>query len=184
MKRLFLLLLTVLSLSAAPSAVVQSEIFMPPSGKHIDSQAKDAGVALAVVGISFMIIDIFVFGLSILGVGGVIFFVFGSVLFFDLDMLRGTSIRSLLIGLSVVAIGFIIVAVRQYLRSKSAKVVTGSEDIIGSFAKVVDVNQEEIHVLCQGEIWNAVSESELVVGEKVRVTKLSGLVLRVKPLKE
>jgi membrane-bound serine protease (ClpP class) len=186
MKRFLLLLFTVLSLSANSSAVVQSQTqnFLPPSSKNIDISTKDTGVILAVVGISFMIIDILVSGFSILGIGGVLFFIFGSVLFFNVDLLYESSLMSLVIAFRIVTVGFIILALRQFVSSKSAKIVTGSEDIIGSFAKVVEVNEEGAHVLCHGEIWSATSKSELVVGQEVEVIELLGLELSVQPIKE
>lgn len=186
MKKIVLLFMTILTLHATPSVVTdsQTENLTPPSSKSVDMQTRDAGAMLAVVGISFMIIDVLVSGFTILGVGGVVFFISGAVMFFGIETFSESSLRSLIIAFSIVSVGFFILAVRQFLTSKSAKIVTGSEEIIGSIAKVVEVKEDGVQVLCHGEIWSAISQSELAVGQRVEVTELSGLILNVKPIKE
>jgi len=143
-----------------------------------------AGLLLIILGISFMIIEVFVAGFGILGIGGVIAFAFGSILLFDADTLGDSVSIPLVIAFSLVTLAFFIMVMKLFLSSKSAKVVAGVEEMIGSYAQVVDLSAKGYHVLCHGEIWNAVSESKLVVGQKVEVTELSGLVLNVKPIKE
>jgi membrane-bound serine protease (ClpP class) len=143
-----------------------------------------AGLLLIVLGISFMIIEVFVSGFGILGIGGVISFAFGSVLLFDADTLGNSVSIPLVVAFSLVSLAFFILVMRLFLSSRSAKIVTGIEDMVGSLAEVVEVHEKGYHVLCHGEIWNATSSSKLEVGQKVKVMELSGLELSVKPIKE
>jgi membrane-bound serine protease (ClpP class) len=143
-----------------------------------------AGLLLIILGISFMIAEVFVAGFGVLGIGGVISFAFGSVLLFDSDTPgNGVSIP-LIIAFSLMSLVFFIMVMRLFLSSRSAKIVTGVDDMVGSFAEVVEIDEKGYHVLCHGEIWSATSGTELAVGQKVKVIELSGLILKVKPIKE
>ena len=143
-----------------------------------------AGLLLIILGISFMVIEVFVAGFGVLGIGGVIAFAFGSLLLFDADTLGNSVSVPLVIAFSLVSLAFFIMVMRLFLRSRSAKVVTGVEDMVGSLAQVIDVGGEGYHVACHDEVWNAVSEVKLSVGERVQVIELSGLTLKVKPIEE
>ncbi len=143
-----------------------------------------AGLLLIVLGISLMIAEVFVTGFGVLGIGGVIAFAFGSLLLFDTQTLGSTVSIPLVIAFSLVSLGFFILVMRLFLRSRSARIVSGAEEMIGAVAEVLDSGAKGYHVLCHGETWSAVSDNTLAVGQKVQVTELHGLVLHVKPLEE
>ncbi|MBU0720334.1 nodulation protein NfeD [bacterium] len=143
-----------------------------------------AGLLLIILGISFMIAEVFVSGFGILGIGGVLSFAFGSVLLFDANTLGSSVSIPLIVAFTLVSLAFFIILVRVFLRSRSAKVVSGAEEMIGAIAEVVEYNEKGCRVLCHGEIWNCTCREKLQVGERVQVSELLGLVLRVKPIKE
>ncbi len=143
-----------------------------------------AGLLLIILGVAFMITEVFVAGFGILGVGGAISFAFGSVLLFDADTLGSSVSIPLIIAFSIVSLAFFIIVMRLFLSAQSAKVVSGAEDMVGSLAEVIAVHEEDYHVLCQGERWAATCESDLRIGQHVEVAELSGLVLNVTPIKE
>jgi membrane-bound serine protease (ClpP class) len=143
-----------------------------------------AGLLLIVLGISLMLAEVFVAGFGVLGIGGVIAFAFGSLLLFDAQTLGSTVSVPLVVAFSLVSLGFFILVMRLFLRSRSAKIVSGAEEMIGAVAEVLDTDANGYHVLSHGETWSAVSDTALTVGQKVQVTELHGLVLHVKPLEE
>jgi len=143
-----------------------------------------AGLLLIVLGIGFMIAEIFVAGFGVLGIGGVISFAIGSFLLFDSNTLGGSVSISLIIAFTLVTIGFFILVVGTLLRTRSAKIVTGIEDIIGAKGHVIDTNEHNCRVWCQGEIWSAVSQAQLRPKQEIEVVGLSGLTLDVRPIKE
>ncbi len=143
-----------------------------------------AGLLLIILGIAFMVTEVFIAGFGILGIGGVIAFSLGSVLLFDAQTLGvGVSIP-LIVAFTLVSLSFFIFVLRFLLRSREVKVVTGIEEMIGVEAEVIESDKKALRVHCHGEIWNAESEDELEVGQKVRVRSLSGLVLHVEAIKE
>jgi len=142
-----------------------------------------AGLLLIVLGIGLMILEIFVAGFGILGIGGAISFAIGSFLLFDANTLGSSVSISLIIAFTLVTIGFFILVVRTFLRTRSAKIVTGIEDIIGSKGEVIDASGQNYHVWCQGESWSAVSQTQLTPKQEVEVVGLCGLTLDVKPIR-
>jgi membrane-bound serine protease (ClpP class) len=143
-----------------------------------------AGLLLIILGIAFMVAEVFIAGFGILGIGGVIAFAFGSLLLFDADTLGSGVSIPLIMAFSLVSLGFFIFVLRFIIRSRSIKIVTGIDEMIGATAEVVESTQKGYRVRCHGEIWYATSDSVLQTGQKVRVESLSGLVLHVNPIKE
>lgn len=143
-----------------------------------------AGLLLILLGIAFMVAEVFIAGFGILGIGGVIGFAFGSLLLFDADVMGSAVSIPLIVAFTIISLSFFIVVIKLFLNAKSAKVVSGAEEMIGAVAQVIDSVENGYIVRCHGEMWSATSQSELFVGQRVEVIELSGLVLKVKPIKE
>ncbi|MBT8347848.1 MAG: nodulation protein NfeD, partial [Sulfurovum sp.] len=143
-----------------------------------------AGLLLMILGIAFMIAEVIITGFGILGIGGVAAFAFGSVLLFDADTLGSGVSIPLIIAFSLVSLVFFIFVIRFLVKSRSVKIVTGVDEMIGAIAEVLEVSERGYRVRCHGEIWYAESNTVLKVGQKVRVDSLSGLMLHVNPIKE
>lgn len=141
-----------------------------------------AGVALLLLGIIFMIIEVMVSSFGIIGIGGIIAFVIGSIFLLDTDQPGFSIAWQLILAMSVVSAGFFLIVMNLAIRSMRKKIVTGREAIIGRVGKVLEYNNEECRVKVSGEIWNARSKIPLHSGEKIRVTHLSGLYLTVEPV--
>ncbi|MBU1657565.1 nodulation protein NfeD [bacterium] len=143
-----------------------------------------AGLLLIILGIAFMVAEVFIAGFGIFGIGGAIAFAFGSILLFDADTLGSSISMALIIAFSIVSLAFFILLMRLFLHARSAKIVSGAEEMVGADAKVLEISVNGYKVLCHGETWNAVSQSKLSVAQSVRVTELSDLILKVKPIEE
>ncbi|NCO01684.1 MAG: hypothetical protein GW906_07620 [Epsilonproteobacteria bacterium] len=142
------------------------------------------GLFLIVLGVSFIFIEVFVAGFGFFGIGGVLSFVSGSLLLLDENTLGYTLSVPIVIAFGFVGVIFFIVVMKLFYSSKSKKIVTGAQEMVGSVAEVVKVDAKGYQVLCHGEIWDATSSNLLVVGQEVEVTELFGLKLNVKPIKE
>lgn len=143
-----------------------------------------AGLLLIILGIAFMAAEVFITGFGILGIGGVLAFAFGSLLLFDADTLGSGVSIPLILAFSLVSLGFFIFVLQFLIRSRSQKAVTGVDEMVGAAAEVLEATDKGYRVRCHGEIWYAESDSDLQIGQKVRVESLSGLVLHVNPIKE
>jgi len=143
-----------------------------------------AGLLLIILGIAFMVAEVLIVGFGILGIGGVIAFAFGSFLLFDTETLGSAVSIPLIMAFSLVSLGFFIFVLRFLLHSRSVKVITGIDEMVGAAAEVLESTKEGYRVRCHGEIWYATSDSVLKVGQTVQVESLSGLILHVNPIKE
>ncbi len=143
-----------------------------------------AGLLLILLGIAFMVAEVLIAGFGILGIGGVAAFAFGSLLLFDTDTLGSGVSIPLIIAFTLVSLSFFIFVIRFLIKSRSVKIVTGVDEMIGSTAEVLESSEKGYRVRCHGEVWYAESDSDLDIGQKVRVESLSGLVLHVNPIKE
>ena len=143
-----------------------------------------AGLLLMLLGIAFMISEVFIAGFGILGIGGVISFALGSLLLFDANTIGSGVSIPLIIAFTISSLAFFIFIIRLFISSRSAKVVSGIEEMLGSSAEVMELKEKDYIVHCHGENWSAISDNKLSVGQRVEVIELSGLVLKVKPIKE
>jgi membrane-bound serine protease (ClpP class) len=137
------------------------------------------GLALLVLGIVFLVAEIFVPSFGALGVGGIISFVMGSLLLFDtavgplpLSMVLPTAI---LLGALMMGLGYLA------MRTRSVKKSGGFDDIVGREGRVSSIGADakngmvEVH----GEIWKFESDSEVKVGDVVQVNGVKHFVLKV-----
>lgn len=140
------------------------------------------GLALILLGIAFLVAELFVASFGILGVGGIISFVVGSVLLFDRDI-TGYSLPWALIGavtlvLAGIMLGLGSLAIRTMrtrrkdtdfdLKTKSVKVV--SVDSTGSAGQV--------EIL--GEVWKFSSDQVIEIADRVEVLSREGLTLHIR----
>ena len=143
-----------------------------------------AGLLLILLGIAFMIAEVFVAGFGVLGIGGVVAFAFGSLLLFDAQTLGSGVSIPLIIAFTLVSGGFFILVLGYLLRARKTKVVTGAEEMIGADAEVIEVLDSGYRVQCHGEIWQAQSDTPLKPGQHAQVVSLTGLTLHLVPKKE
>ncbi len=141
-----------------------------------------AGLALIILGIVFMISEAFVPSFGVLGIGGVIAFVIGSVILFDTGE-GGVAISIPLIGtLALLSAGFFMVVTGMALKVHRGPVVSGMEEMVGIQGEVLDDFDGSGRIRAHGESWQAHSDAPLRRGQKVRVTRLEGLTLVVEPI--
>ena len=141
-----------------------------------------AGLALIVLGISFLIAETFVPSFGALGVGGVLAFVVGSIILMDEE---GMRISLFLIGsTALVSAGFFLWVMSRLYTMRKKKVVTGAEEMIGITGEAMEDFTEQGRVWVHGESWQARSTAPVIKGQKIQVTAKDGLLLKVKILQE
>jgi len=138
-----------------------------------------AGLALILLGVGFMVAEAFIASFGVLGIGGIVAFVAGSVLLLDTDV-PGFGISFWLIGgVALVSGGFFLTVVSLALRARRRRVVSGAEELIGATGEVIEAFEHEGRIRIHSEDWMARSRTPLKAGQKVRVVGRDGLVLQV-----
>lgn len=141
-----------------------------------------AGLGLIVLGVILMTAEVFAPSFGALGLGGIIAFVFGSVILIDSDVPGFGIPLPLILGASVVGGLSVLGIVWFAVSSKSRRVVSGKEDMIGSTATALRDFQGTGLVHTHGENWRAFSEQAVAKGQVVRITALEGLTVHIEPL--
>ncbi|WP_340120784.1 nodulation protein NfeD [Methylobacter svalbardensis] len=141
-----------------------------------------AGMGLILLGIALMIAEAFVTSFGILGLGGIVAFVIGSVILMDTDMPGFGIDPGLIAGFALSSAVFFIIVIGLLLKSRYRPIVSGKEEMIGLVGEVIDdfTGTGMIHI--HSENWRASCDQPLRKNEKVRVTAIDGLLLQVMPI--
>ncbi|MEQ6889979.1 nodulation protein NfeD [Halomonas sp. CS7] len=139
-----------------------------------------AGLALILVGLGLIVGEALMPSFGILGIGGIVAFVIGSVILMDADTLNISL--PMIGGIALLAAGLMLWVMTRFIGLRRRTPRTGQEELVGSEALVLDDFAGQGHVRLMGERWNARSTQQLARGQSVRVTAVDGLTLEVEPL--
>lgn len=142
-----------------------------------------AGLALMILGVIFMVAELFAPSFGALGIGGIIAFVAGSVILFDTE---GSEIHiaiSIIVAVTIISAVFFLIVLRMVFEAHRKPVVSGVDELLGSIGEVLDDLEETGRIHIHGETWQVKSKSPLKRGDQVRVTAIDGLILNVEPVK-
>ncbi len=138
-----------------------------------------AGLILVLLGLAFMIGEAFTPSFGILGLGGLVAFVIGALFLIDTDVPE-YQISWSVIGATALMSGLILSVVLGYAwRSQRRQTVSGTEQLVGMQAQVIDWSGATGHLLVNGERWNARGPISPRPGEMVVITSVDGLTLGV-----
>ena len=139
------------------------------------------GLALLLLGIGLMVAEAFVGAFGVLGIGGLVAFVIGSIMLMREDV-PGFTVAWELVGSVALFFGVTFMLLTAYImRARRRPVVTGREQMIDSIGPVLEWRGGEGRVRVRGELWQARSASPLRPGQQVRVRRIDGLTLDVEP---
>lgn len=141
-----------------------------------------AGLALLVLSILLLILEIYVTSFGILGVGGLISFIFGALLLFD------TPQSDVRVGFDVVmaaalAIGLFFLFIGYYLvKAQRSRGSVGFEGLMGEEGVAVTGIENGGKIFIHGEYWHAESDERINKGDRVKVVEAKSN-LRLKVIK-
>jgi membrane-bound serine protease (ClpP class) len=141
-----------------------------------------AGVLLILLAIVLFIAEIKIVSHGMLTVGGVIAMILGSLMLFQSPepSLR-VSWNVILVTVLMTTL-FFAVAVSKAFKAHRSRPVTGREGMVGEVGVAETDLTPEGKVFVRGEYWDATSSERIMKGEKVEVTAVEGLRVRVRKL--
>lgn len=141
-----------------------------------------SGLALIILGLALLVTELFLPSFGVLGVGGIISFVLGSLLLFDTPQSTMTVDKGIVFGAAAAFGGFTLIVGWLVVRSQRAQPALGIEGMVGKIGEVrrCDGPGGKIKVFVHGEYWDAESEDALAVGDAVQVVGTDGLRVRVR----
>ncbi|MCK5719350.1 MAG: nodulation protein NfeD [Thiomargarita sp.] len=138
-----------------------------------------AGIALVLLGIAFMVSESLLPSFGILGMGGLVAFVMGSIILIETPE-YGISYY-LIFAVAIPSLIFILWALNVIMQIRSKSVITGKENMLGKRGYCLSDENGEIWIHINGEIWKARASIPLSSGEMVKVISIKGLILEVQP---
>jgi membrane-bound serine protease (ClpP class) len=138
-----------------------------------------AGILLIILAVGLFAAEVKVPAYGLLTVSGIVSMILGAMMLVD------TPAHELRVSLGAVVPAALATAlwatlvVRLVLRAQNAPVTTGAEGMVGLAAVAETDLEPQGWVRIKGESWRAVADSRARAGEKLTVTAVQGLTLRV-----
>jgi membrane-bound serine protease (ClpP class) len=142
-----------------------------------------AGLLLILLGIVLLILEVKVTSFGLLGAGGVLALLLGSMMLIDSPLpelqIGLQTILPITLGMSAI----LLFLVRLAVKAQQQPAVTGSAGMIGEVGRAISsiepggVGRVQTH----GEIWTATAAEPIAAGEAVAVVDVHGLLLTVRP---
>jgi membrane-bound serine protease (ClpP class) len=143
-----------------------------------------AGLGLILLGIALMVAEAFSPSFGILGLGGLLAFVVGSILLMDTQMPAYQIALPVILGVAAFSAALLVLALGMLMRARKRPVVTGLDHLLGATAVVEAVPGGVARVSLDGELWTVACEDSLVPDDRVTVESIDGLTLHVSKHKE
>jgi membrane-bound serine protease (ClpP class) len=139
------------------------------------------GLFLILLSIGFFIAEIKVQGFGMLGVGGIVAFILGSMMLINSPIPEMRPAMPLIISFAL-CFGFVFLFLTfKVFQAMKRKLETGREGLIGEAGVAkTDIDNRSGKVFVHGEWWNAVAEGLIPAGSKIQVEAMENLLLKVK----
>jgi membrane-bound serine protease (ClpP class) len=143
-----------------------------------------AGFGLILFGVAMILTELFLTSYGVLGLGGLLALVLGSLFLVDtsetnLEVSRGLIFgAAAAFGLLSLAIGYVVV------RERRGRSTTGREGLIGKIGAVKTAITPDApgRIFVHGETWRARSREPIAAGMRARVMAVHGLEVEVEPV--
>lgn len=140
-----------------------------------------AGLMLMALGVALLLAEVFLPTAGVLGIGGVIAFVLGSVMLYRRDVPGYDVDIGVIAGIGFCAVVLLIVLLRLLLRVRHARKVQDDKHMLQDTGELLETVAAggESWAQIGGERWRVCSDETLPAGARVRVIARQGLRLRV-----
>ncbi|WP_333676441.1 nodulation protein NfeD [Dyella sp.] len=140
-----------------------------------------AGLALMALGVALLLAEVFLPTAGVLGIGGVIAFVLGSIMLFRSGVPGYAVNLGVIAGIACCAMVILAMLLRLVMRARRARAFNGEEQMLqntGELLQAVAAGGES-WARIGGERWRVHSDVPLPAGARVRVIGRQGLLLQV-----
>lgn len=139
-----------------------------------------AGILLIIFATVLFILEVKITSYGVLTIGGIVAMLLGSLMLFKSTPSMDVQLPlKVILAVTITTALFFIFAIGMALKTKTKKVTTGKEGIIGETGVAVSKIAPEGDVKVHGEYWKAVSDDRIKKGDKILVTDVQGLQLKV-----
>jgi membrane-bound serine protease (ClpP class) len=139
-----------------------------------------AGLMLIILALGLFIAEAFITSHGVLGIGGTIAMVIGSVMLIESPSPYLRISWAVIVPVVALSALLFIITVSLAVRVQREKADTGKEGMLGLEGDAKTDIHAHGQVFVRGEYWNAWSEEPIQQGERVKVESIKGLKLKVK----
>lgn len=140
------------------------------------------GVALILLGLALMVAEALVPSFGILGFGGVVSFVIGSIILVDTEFPAYQIALPVILAFATISVVFLVVVVNMLLRIRRKAAVSGMAALLGRRTTVEEIYNGNPKVRLEGELWYVKCDEPLQLNDRVEVIKADDVVLEVKKI--
>jgi len=138
-----------------------------------------SGLALIILGMGLMIAEAFTPSFGILGIGGVVAFVVGSIMLMDTELPGYQIAMPMVAAFAAVSVAVLVFSLSMVMRARRQLVRTGVAHLVGTIATVESVNDGIARARVEGELWQVNCPDALCPQDRVVVRGIDGLTLKV-----
>jgi len=138
-----------------------------------------AGLLLMLLGVVLLILEMQMFSYGLLSIAGIAAMILGSVMLMDGGPEFQQVSLNVILPVVLVFAGLVMLITGLAVKSIRRKPVTGAEALVGMTAIAKTNLDLDGSVWLNGEMWHAVSDVPVLVGQPVRVVAVEGLRLSV-----
>lgn len=143
-----------------------------------------AGFALILLGIILLILEIKITSYGALAIGGILSFIFGSMILIDSPIPELRISMKTIIPITIFMVLMVFILTRLAIKAHLFKVSTGQEGLTGEIGKTITNVFKDGKVFVHGEYWDAFSDEEIPRGILVKVIRMDGMKLKIQKIKE
>jgi membrane-bound serine protease (ClpP class) len=140
-----------------------------------------AGLALIILGVMLIVGEAFMPSFGALGLGGIVAFIFGSIILLDSNVPGMQISRLLIFSIALVASSLLLALIYALMRLRRTLPVSGTDGMLNEVAEALEDFERHGTVFIHGERWNARTEVAISKGDKLHVRNIDGLTLEVTP---
>lgn len=141
------------------------------------------GALLVLLGMGFLLAELFLPSFGALGFGGIVALTLGSLFLYTpeshLEVDRSLIVATIAMFSAVIALILVLL-----VRDRRRPAATGSEGLVGETGVTVTRVHDSGKIKVHGEIWNASSNVPIEANRRVSVESVKGLTVRVVELRE
>jgi membrane-bound serine protease (ClpP class) len=142
------------------------------------------GLALIILGIALMTTEAFTPSFGVLGLGGIIAFVVGSIMLMDTELPGYQIAMPVIAAFATTSVAILVFALGMVLKARSGALRSGVALLVGKIATVESINDGVTWARIEGELWEVDCPQTLESEDRVVVNAIDGLTLKVRKEKE
>ena len=137
------------------------------------------GILLILLALGLFIAEVKLTSYGLLTIGGVVSMTFGSIMLIDSPDPALRVSWKVILPVVLCTAAFFVFAMTYAFRAQLRKPMTGREGLVGEVGKAYTRIAPEGTIFVHGEFWSAQSDEEIEAGERVKVSALEGMIVRV-----